>query len=105
MSINKKYPKLRTTRFKTNPNTKPSNSLKMLKLCASLALKPDLILWQPTYMPKIESTGNMVQKLWLRNTENFMLFDVYDLDFDPITLIFKIDLNNIVTHILTKAMA
>ena len=43
---------------------------------------------------------NMVQKLWLRNTENFMLFDVYDLDFDPITLVFKLDLNNIVTYLI-----
>ena len=41
----------------------------------------------------------MVQKLWLRNTEKFMLFDEYDLDFDPMTLVLTlINLDVMETH-------
>ena len=41
----------------------------------------------------------MGQKLWLRNTENFMLFNACDPHFDPMTLILKLDLDMVVTYI------
>ena len=40
----------------------------------------------------------MVQKLWLRNTEKLTLFDVCDLDRDPVTLVLKLDLDMLVTY-------
>ena len=45
----------------------------------------------------------MVQKLWLGNTENVMLFDACDIDLDPMTLILKLDLDMMVTYLQTKS--
>ena len=36
----------------------------------------------------------MDKKLWLRNTENFVLFDACDMEFYPMTLILKLDLDD-----------
>ena len=44
----------------------------------------------------------MVQKLWLRNTEKCMLFNACDLNFYPVTLVLKLDLDIMVTYFYTK---
>ena len=40
----------------------------------------------------------MFQKLCLRNTGKFILFDSCDIDFDLITLVLKLDLDIMVTY-------
>ena len=44
----------------------------------------------------------MVQKLWLEDTDNFLLFDAWDLDRDPMTLVLKLVLDIMVTYLHTK---
>ena len=44
----------------------------------------------------------MVQKLWLRHTEKLMLIYACDLDYDPMTLVLKLDLDMMVTYLHSK---
>ena len=65
----------------------------------TLILKFDLLLRWPIYIPKMKSLDQMVNKLWLKNTEKVMLFiNACDIDFDQMTLICKHDLDIIVTY-------
>ena len=53
-------------------------------------------------MPKMKLTGKIVQKLWLGNTEKFMLFDADDLDFYAMTLVLKVTLDIIETYVHSR---
>ena len=50
----------------------------------------------------LKSTGKMVQKLWLRDTGKSMLIYAYDLDFDPMALIFELDQDIITIFFFTS---
>ena len=50
-----------------------------------------------TYILQLRSVDQMVEILWLKNTDNFMLFYTCDLDLDPVTLVPKLYLDIIVT--------
>ena len=65
----------------------------------TLILKLDLLI-KVTYLhTKMKSLDQMVNKLWLKNTEKVMLFiNACDIDFDQMTLILKYDLDIIVTY-------
>ena len=51
-------------------------------------------------MLTIRLMDQMVQKLQLKNIENFKLFDTCDLDLDLMTLVLILNLNNILTYLL-----
>ena len=53
---------------------------------------------------KMKSTGKMVQKVWLRDTEKFMLHVLYtcDPDFDLMTLVLELDPDVMVTRLYTR---
>ena len=46
----------------------------------------------------MRSIGQIVQKLWLTNTEKFMLISACYLDFDQMTLVLELDLDMMVTY-------
>ena len=61
----------------------------------TLVLILDLIILAYLHMGSI---GTVVEKLLLRNTEEFKLFGIVDLEFVPMTLILILDLNMVVTY-------
>ena len=65
-----------------------------------LVLNLDLDVMMNYLHAKMGSIGQMVQMLWLRNIGKLVLFDSFDLDFDPMTLILNLDLNIMVTLVL-----
>ena len=48
---------------------------------------------------KLRLADKIDKKLWLRNTENLVLFHICDLDFDPMTLILKLNLGMVLTYL------
>ena len=50
------------------------------------------------YTPKLGLGDKMDQKIWLGNSKNFVLFDAYDLDFDPMMIILMLDLDMVVMY-------
>ena len=68
-------------------------------LILAMILKLHLDIMVTCSHVKLRLADEIDKKLWLRNTANFVLVDTCDLDFDPRSLILKLNLDMELTYV------